>query len=161
MQHVTSLQCGLIKKNREVKEEVVESQETLSNRSFCRIHEEDLDLYFKFSPAWFIHFVWGFCYNCIETRCQKIIIRIIKQVAIHQCQEYYCSSISYLPYWTKSDKNSAHSYPQDAHPIDLVPQCKAVTIRAGRGWGFSPVTMSMSSSNFYRKQKENRTKITS
>lgn len=66
MQHVTSLQYGLIKKNREVKEEVVESQEKLSNRSFCRIHEEDLDLYFKFSPAWFIHFVWRFCYNCIE-----------------------------------------------------------------------------------------------
>ena len=51
MQHVTSLQCGLIKKNREVKEGVVKSQEMFSNRSFCRIHEEDLDLYFKFSPA--------------------------------------------------------------------------------------------------------------
>jgi len=51
MQHVASLQCGLIKKNREVKEGVVKSQEMLYNRSFCRIHEEDLDLYFKFSPA--------------------------------------------------------------------------------------------------------------
>ena len=36
-----------------------------------------------------------------------------------------------------------------------------VTIRAGQGQGFSPATMSVSSSNSYRKQKENRTKRTS
>ena len=43
----------------------------LSNRSFCGIHEEDLDLYFKFSPAWFIHFIWRFCYNCIENKMSE------------------------------------------------------------------------------------------
>ena len=36
-----------------------------------------------------------------------------------------------------------------------------VTIRAGQGQGFSPATMSVSSGNYYRKQKENRTKRTS
>ena len=75
--------------------------------SLSLIHEEYFDLYFKFSPAWLIDFIWRFCYNCSIRKTKMLVsaplnwLENFKILTENICMAVKYNWSSFFTYWSE------------------------------------------------------------